>query len=516
MKTLDLSNIVAGTRRMLAIKDTFLHMEEAYMESLAAFIKGFGVSDSAYTKIYGLVNSGGGSTYTISAGAVYHAGEIFEVAAFSGTAGGADVPVLSLATTYRSNDPILYSDGASFNTHAIRKYTITFAASLSGLVDYSALTDLSAVISAYVTFAGAAGGVLGGNYPNPTLASGPFSVSGKQITNLANGTTGTDAVNFSQIPTSLAPTGPAGGFLGGNYPNPGLASGPINVLGKKIIGGAQGTTAGEYVTYEQIPAASLLAVTTVATTTYAISLADSGNRVNATSGNRRNFTLLLSATAGQSFRVIVKDASLVTSTAPLTIRLLGDDLFEDGTDTLTFVDDGTAVGFYTDGLGTWYVDSIYGTFTTSTTEEGQLGDLRQAADLEQTSQLEDLITDLSMQAWKTKSVPTENGAALTDDITIGASGGRIYLISFEGANAGSSVQISDGSTGATAFYTLVSSSVSLAANDNAVAASYIPSVMTEAVSGLKFYPVGANAIVRLNRSVSNPNTGIVVTYVDLP
>src|SRR5688572_15233943 len=108
MKQIDWSH-TTGSVKLKAIKDTWQHLEEAAKESLANFVKGFNVSDSDYTILHGLVNSGGGSTYTISAGAVYHDGEIFPVDAFSGTAGGGQVPVLALDTTYRAVDPVLYS-----------------------------------------------------------------------------------------------------------------------------------------------------------------------------------------------------------------------------------------------------------------------------------------------------------------------------------------------------------------------------------------------------------------------
>ncbi|HEV8269880.1 MAG TPA: hypothetical protein VGQ04_01170, partial [Chitinophagaceae bacterium] len=59
---------------------------------------------------------------------------------------------------------------------------------------------------------GVAGGVLTGNYPNPSIASGAITQS-----MIANGV----------IPTSLPPNGNAGGDLTGSYPNPTINNGAI-------------------------------------------------------------------------------------------------------------------------------------------------------------------------------------------------------------------------------------------------------------------------------------------------
>lgn len=149
MKKIDTSNIVAGIRKLGLVKASFDHLQEAYKDVFNDVLQGILAQASGYTSLFGCVNSGAGSVYTISAGAIYGSSqqEVFEIAAFSGTAPGGNVPVLSLVTTYRSGDPVVYSDSSSINTHAIVKLQWSFGTSGSGLCDFSALQTLKSRIN---------------------------------------------------------------------------------------------------------------------------------------------------------------------------------------------------------------------------------------------------------------------------------------------------------------------------------------------------------------------------------
>jgi hypothetical protein len=139
MKQIDLTPVQNGVRKLGAVKSLFEHMQAGYKESLGAFAQGVVGNTASAVALYGLVNTGIGPAFAISAGAVYHNGEVFFVDAFAGSPPGGQVPVLVLEEIKTALD---YTDGTQQDTLINRKYKIQFGASGSGIVNYIDLVQL--------------------------------------------------------------------------------------------------------------------------------------------------------------------------------------------------------------------------------------------------------------------------------------------------------------------------------------------------------------------------------------
>jgi hypothetical protein len=142
MKTLDTSAI--GLSVGMPLKGgTLLFLQLAYKEALTslqqATIGTKWLSTVPYV-LTGCVNSGSGTNYVISAGAVAYDGEVYQVPAASFTASGSNVPVATITTTQFldvSADPVTFTDGVPRYVHDINSMTLGPGLSGSGTVNYS-------------------------------------------------------------------------------------------------------------------------------------------------------------------------------------------------------------------------------------------------------------------------------------------------------------------------------------------------------------------------------------------
>ena len=160
---------ITPTSAMFYKQGTWSHLQKAYIEPIAETIKsmiGNGYDPDKVYVLYGCVNSGSGSTYTISEGSVFYDGEVYLVDAttFTVTTGTAVATIVTTQnTTDYSADPCLFSDGVYKNVHDIRKVVISEGVSGSGISNYSQLkfypfssnfTDLSADVTIDGSFTG--------------------------------------------------------------------------------------------------------------------------------------------------------------------------------------------------------------------------------------------------------------------------------------------------------------------------------------------------------------------------
>lgn len=95
------------------------------------------------TILWGVVNSTpAGATYTLTAGAIYWAGEIYQVDAQTVTVTGANKLVATITTTYQAGDPVTMSDNTTASVHAIRKLVFSDAASGSGDFNFGTIAGV--------------------------------------------------------------------------------------------------------------------------------------------------------------------------------------------------------------------------------------------------------------------------------------------------------------------------------------------------------------------------------------
>jgi hypothetical protein len=130
---------------------TLNHIQLAYQEALTALANSIigRLPDSSNCYIlFGCKNTGSGTSYVISAGAIYYNGEVYLVDAVSFTAASGQTAVLNFVTTnYTTNaDPVTFTDGVAHNVHTIQKIAIASGVSGSGVCDYAnTLTPLALV-----------------------------------------------------------------------------------------------------------------------------------------------------------------------------------------------------------------------------------------------------------------------------------------------------------------------------------------------------------------------------------
>ncbi|QTE37482.1 hypothetical protein J3L18_31035 [Mucilaginibacter gossypii] len=147
MRKLDTSPI-STTNAMPVKAGTLEHIQFAYQEAIGELGKSLFGNYYDPTKVYilnGLVNSGSGSSYNISAGSVFYNGEIFLVDAAVFSISGSNVARGIIVTSFYSGqqaDGVEFTDGITRNVHQIRKVVMGAGLAGSGIGDYNNMVDL--------------------------------------------------------------------------------------------------------------------------------------------------------------------------------------------------------------------------------------------------------------------------------------------------------------------------------------------------------------------------------------
>jgi len=137
MKRLDASAISTGVGFPLK-SGSIDFLQDAHKETTAAVVTnllGLTPETGQFYILYGLVNSGSGATYNVSAGAVFYNGEVYDVPSFSFTLSGSEEAWPQLVTTqYTTNaDPVEFTDAVPRNVHNIRRMVVSASATGFGL-----------------------------------------------------------------------------------------------------------------------------------------------------------------------------------------------------------------------------------------------------------------------------------------------------------------------------------------------------------------------------------------------
>ena len=124
---------------------TWKYLQDSYTEIINEIVKGFYatrvLTAADVLAVNGCVDSGGGTSYNISAGMVYYplTNECFMCAAYSHALIGGQVPVLTTANAFDAGDPIQFSDGTTHLVHWDKKMEWKMGVPGSGMCDFADL-----------------------------------------------------------------------------------------------------------------------------------------------------------------------------------------------------------------------------------------------------------------------------------------------------------------------------------------------------------------------------------------
>lgn len=170
MRKLDVSAITASIGMPLK-SGSLVHLQAAYQEALMSIgqcLVGSGFNPAIMYVLFGCVNTGSGSTFNMSEGAVFFNGEIYQVPAAAFTVPGGQTVVANIVTSFFSAsnaDSVQFTDGVARNVHQIRQVICTAGLSGSGTADYGGWQTLN-INQATLNLEGTGIATVSGTFPN--------------------------------------------------------------------------------------------------------------------------------------------------------------------------------------------------------------------------------------------------------------------------------------------------------------------------------------------------------------
>ncbi len=132
-----LTNYITTTAAQPVKQGTLDHLQESYIECIEALARqqiGEGYDATKVYILFGCVNSTTAPIYTVSAGAIFYAGEIYLVPAFSFTAADTAIGTVTTAFVTAANaDPVEFTDGIDHDVHQVKTMVVTDGASVGNL-----------------------------------------------------------------------------------------------------------------------------------------------------------------------------------------------------------------------------------------------------------------------------------------------------------------------------------------------------------------------------------------------
>jgi hypothetical protein len=127
-----ITTAIVGTSGFPIKAGTLDFIQQSYQEGLDALAKAVIYDPTTVTILSGCVLSGSGP-YTLTAGSVYYAGEIYLVDPISSVQGVGAAFIANIVITPGVPDPVTFSDGSSNSVHNVRKITVVLGTTGTGI-----------------------------------------------------------------------------------------------------------------------------------------------------------------------------------------------------------------------------------------------------------------------------------------------------------------------------------------------------------------------------------------------